>query len=277
MSVAMVKAVYEAEKRLRGMSFGAGMPIKHLNTFERFCYEEVCRQKGWDWKIEGDPAVFYILRAGAYRYDPADARIRDPKVWPASYPCPWNSAPPRGAYIGRSETPRADYVGPATPVVETGTDGGNDGFDRYRKAGEDLLNNRLSWEKEMDDRRKKNSAAPRSEEKCPDGAPRSFGPPSSPDVDDGTTFVVKPPEDEDQEDRDVAAWQKETAEKNRLHSQPLAGSEPVINEPSDDDSVCSTDKEPMDVDADNKLLLEKAAAEDKKRKAASERDAANKA
>ena len=96
----------------------------------------------------------------------------------------------------------------------------------------------------VDERKQKNSAAPRSEEKCPDGAPRSFGPPSSPDVDDGTTFVVKPPEDEDQENRDVAAWQREIAEKNRLHSQPLADNETVINEPSHDDSVARPTKNP---------------------------------
>ena len=62
-----------------------------------------------------------------------------------------------------------------------------------------------------------------------------------------------------------------------MRSGPTVASEPVINPPSDDESVASTDKEAMDVDEDNKLLLEKlaaaAAAEDMKKKETSDREA----
>ena len=89
--------------------------------------------------------------------------------------------------------------------------------------------------------------------------------------------MVKSPDDEEEEDRDIADWQK-GMEKNRLRSGVSVASEPVINPPLDDDSVASTNKGAMDVDEDNKLLLERlaaaAAAEEQKKRAASEQAAA---
>ena len=57
--------------------------------------------------------------------------------------------------------------------------------------------------------------------------------------------------------------------KQALRATKSAKSEPVINPPSDDESVASTDKEEMDVEEDSKLLPGKlvaaAVAEEKKK------------
>ena len=88
MSVSMVKAVLDAGKVLSRVRFGAGVPIAHLSPFERYCYEEVCRQREWDWEVRGNPQQFHVLHPGTNQYDPNDARVRAPKEWPASHEKP---------------------------------------------------------------------------------------------------------------------------------------------------------------------------------------------
>ena len=340
MSVSMVKAVLDAEKVLSRVRFGAGVPIAHLSPFERYCYEEVCRQREWDWEVRGNPQKFHVLRPGTNQYDPNDARDRAPKEWPASHENPWG--PSRAQPQGRSATSQApptvvqpeqssplsapsseertrnlgwhcpkcrrswwsSATAPFRGVCDRcpdqelmqgmtprkSTDGCAPAAD-HRDSGDELLNNRLSWEKEMDDRRSARerlvqkgeatgSETPCAENQRPSGPPESLAPDED---DDGSTFVVRPPVDEEREDAEIAAWKRGIDEMNQQQAENLAkkgppiesagDNEPVINEPSDD-SVCSTEDERtvtrMDVDDEMEILLQKAAAADEERKASAE-------